>query len=58
MNRSEAVNVDLTIPAQIDVPTTLYTRFRLTEGLNQGGDSPTGPADSGEVEDYVLMSFG
>lgn len=46
----------------IDVPPTttgvMYSRFRLTAVCGEGGASPTGPALSGEVEDYVLAAVG
>jgi LruC domain-containing protein len=32
-------------------------RFRVTNSQNQGGDSPTGLAKSGEVEDYLQMIY-
>ena len=51
----------LTIPAaQIPttVGTTLHTRFRFTRNASDGGDTPTGAALNGEVEDYTLMSLG
>ncbi|OQX02939.1 MAG: hypothetical protein BWK80_56820, partial [Desulfobacteraceae bacterium IS3] len=38
--------------------TTLYSRFRITAKEFQGGENPTGLAQSGEVEDYALMSLG
>ena len=44
--------------ATTGVATSIYSRFRFTAEENQGGNSPTGLATSGEVEDYVLMSLG
>ena len=46
-----------------DITTTgtaavIYARFRFTASTGQGGDSPTGVATVGEVEDYVLLSLG
>ena len=43
----------------IDVPAGAATgstgaRFRVTDIAGQGGDSPTGLAQSGEVEDYFV----
>ena len=45
------------IAANTPVPTTLHTRFRFTRDA-WASPSPTGPALTGEVEDYVLMSLG
>ena len=46
----------------ISVPTNTAgitpTRFRLTDACGQGGNSPTGAASSGEVEDYALAALG
>ncbi len=39
-------------------PTTLYSRFRFTKTDTDGGDTSTGLARSGEVEDYALGSLG
>jgi len=50
--------VTLTGTAPATIPTSVYTRFRFTAATGQGGDNPTGPAETGEVEDYVLMSLG
>ena len=36
----------------------LYSRFRFTVQCSQGGQAPTGPASSGEVEDYALAALG
>jgi len=36
----------------------MYSRWRLTNLPDQGGNSPTGRASSGEVEDYALASIG
>jgi hypothetical protein len=36
----------------------LYSRFRFTQQCGQGGQNPTGPASSGEVEDYALAALG
>ena len=33
-------------------------RMRFTSGFGQGGDSPTGVANNGEVEDYLLPIYG
>ncbi|MCS6845172.1 MAG: GEVED domain-containing protein [Caldilineales bacterium] len=33
-------------------------RFRVTDACNEGGNSPTGAALNGEVEDYVLAQLG
>ena len=33
-------------------------RFRYTAGTGVGGDSPTGEAQNGEVEDYILPVYG
>ncbi len=37
---------------------TIYSRFRFSKAATDGGNSPTGLARSGEVEDYALMSLG
>ncbi|MCP5089621.1 MAG: hypothetical protein GY949_01720, partial [Gammaproteobacteria bacterium] len=50
--------VTLTGTAPGTLPTSLYSRFRFTAAAGQGADTPTGPAETGEVEDYVLMSLG
>lgn len=48
-----------TAPASTDpFATTVYSRFRFTKEANDSGDSPTGLARSGEVEDYALGSLG
>ena len=41
-----------------DATGALYTRFRFTALAGQGGGSPSGPASSGEVEDYALAAVG
>ncbi len=48
----------ITIQVPADAIGTMPARFRLTDERFQGGDSATGPASSGEVEDYVLASLG
>ena len=47
-----ANNLNVTVPASAQV--LLYSRFRFTQQCGQGGESPTGPATNGEVEDYEL----
>jgi len=46
----------------VTAPTTahgvLFSRFRFTQQCSQGGQSPTGLAASGEVEDYALAALG
>jgi hypothetical protein len=36
----------------------IFSRFRFTEKANHGGNSPTGGAISGEVEDYLIDPAG
>ena len=36
----------------------LYSRFRFTAQCGQGGQTPMGPATSGEVEDHALAALG
>ena len=43
------------VPATTGV---VYNRFRFTVRCGQGGQAPTGPASSGEVEDYALAALG
>jgi len=45
-----------TAPASVD-DDNLYSRFRFTADAGQA-TTPSGDADSGEIEDYVLMSLG
>lgn len=49
-----------TVTIQVPADTTgpVYTRFRYTTASGQGGNSPTGTAPNGEVEDYALASIG
>ena len=53
-----AGNNPLTFPVPATATGVEYSRFRFTAGCQQGGDTPTGQASSGEVEDYVLSSLG
>ena len=46
----------LTINVPDDATGLMYSRFRITNNANEGGDSPTGEADSGEVEDYNSLA--
>ncbi|MEL6268417.1 MAG: SdrD B-like domain-containing protein, partial [Chloroflexota bacterium] len=54
-NSTQAVQVPVTVPLTADVDTggTTYLRARLTTD-NITVNNPTGAADSGEVEDYVV----
>ncbi len=36
----------------------MAARFRITTAAGQGGDSPTGAATTGEIEDYMLACIG
>ena len=47
----------INFPVPVDVADTVYSRFRFTADPNEA-TTPNGPANSGEVEDYVLMSLG
>ncbi|MEM7801476.1 MAG: GEVED domain-containing protein, partial [Chloroflexota bacterium] len=50
---------DVIIPCdQSLVGQTIGLRFRFTAGTGVGGESPTGLAANGEVEDYVLDIYG
>ena len=48
----------LNVTAPTSARGVLYSRFRFTAQCGQGGQTPTGPATSGEVEDYVLAALG
>ena len=48
----------LNVTAPATAQGVFYSRFRFTTQCGQGGQSPTGPATSGEVEDYVLAALG
>jgi hypothetical protein len=50
------VNVPLAVPA--DAAATVAVRVRLTDDPGQGGAAPTGLADNGEVEDYLVPAAG
>ena len=59
ISTGSSITLTGTAPADTgSVSSTLYSRFRFTATAGQGGNSPTGEAQSGEVEDYVLMSLG
>ena len=49
-------------PIQVSVPVSatgiMGVRVRFTDAAQQGGAAATGPAASGEVEDYLLASLG
>lgn len=46
-------SLSFTVPADAVLDSTAF-RFRFTDTTGQGGDSPTGLAFSGEVEDYTV----
>ncbi|MEM7531643.1 MAG: SdrD B-like domain-containing protein [Chloroflexota bacterium] len=48
------------VPANLSPTTDGITpvRVRFTQNAGEGGNAPDGLADSGEIEDYVLMSLG
>ena len=46
----------LKIEIPSDATGAMYSRFRITNNPNEGGDSPNGEADSGEVEDYNSLA--
>ena len=59
VNQAAAAGANLlnvTVPA--GVRGVLYSRFRFTQTCGEGGENPTGPASSGEVEDYALAALG
>jgi uncharacterized repeat protein (TIGR01451 family) len=47
---------DLTIRVPADASGAMPARFRYTNAAGQGGNSPTGLATTGEVEDYIFRS--
>ncbi len=49
---------ELTITVPISATGVQAARFRFTQNENEGGNSRTGAAVSGEVEEYLLMSLG
>ncbi len=51
---SNVVQIDLSDPGMEIWRGTPYARFRLTSLTGTGGDSPTGVASDGEVEDYKI----
>ncbi|MDH3404116.1 MAG: C25 family cysteine peptidase, partial [Acidobacteriota bacterium] len=46
------------VPVPAGATGVMAARFRVTNLAGQGGASPTGPATTGEVEDYVLAALG
>lgn len=46
--------ITINVPAFVDAGPS-FARFRITASVGQGGDSPTGLALNGEVEDYVVV---
>jgi hypothetical protein len=66
-NSGEQIAANLAVAAgantlNVTPPTTargvLYSRFRFTAQCGQGGQTPTNPATSGEVEDHALAALG
>ncbi len=48
---------DLTVAVPANAATRVYTRFRFTNNAHEGGNSPTGVAVTGEVEDHVWQVY-
>ncbi|MBI1295465.1 hypothetical protein GC175_10975, partial [bacterium] len=48
--------IQVTVPA--DAVNVFGVRARFTNGPQQGGGKPTGGAETGEVEDYILAALG
>jgi uncharacterized repeat protein (TIGR01451 family) len=55
VNASSAVNLTFSVPANADTTQRLGARFRLSTETALG---PDGPADDGEVEDYLISLQG
>jgi len=55
-NATGDYTITLQVP-NVTISSSLYSRFRYTTYPGQA-NTPTGPANSGEVEDYVLLSLG
>ncbi|MFM8333840.1 MAG: LruC domain-containing protein, partial [Candidatus Methylumidiphilus sp.] len=49
-------SLTVAVPSNVTTGNTAL-RFRVTDAKGQGGDSPTGAATSGEVEDYLRMAY-
>lgn len=49
-----AHTLEINVPS--DATGLMYARFRITNNENEGGDSPAGEAESGEVEDYNSLA--
>jgi hypothetical protein len=58
LDLASGVNLLAGIPVPADATGSMAARFRITNAVGQGGDSPTGPAATGEVEDTVLAAIG
>ena len=56
LSQPDVYTLRISIPA--DAAGVMYSRFRFTNNAGDGGNSPTGLATSGEVEDYALASLG
>ncbi|MEM7115113.1 MAG: GEVED domain-containing protein [Chloroflexota bacterium] len=52
-------NITVNVPCNNSiVGNDAFLRFRYTTSTGEGGQNPTGPATSGEVEDYMLPIYG
>ena len=54
--------LNVSVPSGSNVSSTIYSRFRFTQSSEEGGNSSTGEAPNGEVEDYrytnILADWG
>jgi hypothetical protein len=57
LDAPDTYTMTISVPSSATIDDT-YSRFRFTEEANHGGNSPTGGAISGEVEDHLIEASG